>query len=176
MRIVGGTFRSRVLSDFDGDKIRPTSDKVRESLFNILNGKVYSKRVLDLFCGTGAIGIEAISRGAGLVTFNDFSLDSLALLKKNLARLKIDGGYEITNLDGVAFLEKVSARYDIIYIDPPYKTDLGRRALDRVSFSLNDGGVAVFEDEKPFDGEVKGLKIVKEKKYGRVYLTFFEKE
>ncbi len=176
MRIVGGEFRSRVLCEFEGLDIRPTSDKVRESLFNIIGNKVYGCRLLDVFCGTGAIGIEALSRGAKAVTFNDRARSSRELLKKNLQRLKIVDGYQITELDGVDCLKRVTEPYDIIYIDPPYKTDLGVSALSVASGAVKRDGLVIFEDEKPFDGNVDGLKIVKEKKYGRVYLTFFEKE
>ena len=87
MRIVGGKYRSRVLTSFAGEDVRPTSDMVRESLFNILQGKIAGKTFLDLFCGTGAVGIEALSRGANKVTFNDLSKDSIALTKKNLEKV-----------------------------------------------------------------------------------------
>ena len=84
MRIVGGIFKGRTLLGFDGDKIRPTSDKARESLFNILQYKVQDCTFLDLFCGTGAMGIEALSRGAVKVYFNDLSRESFSLTKNNL--------------------------------------------------------------------------------------------
>ena len=86
MRIVGGKYKGRVLVGFDGNKIRPTSDMARESLFNILQNIIYGADFLDLFCGTGAMGIEAISRGAHSVTFNDADKNSLAVLKKNLEK------------------------------------------------------------------------------------------
>ena len=86
MRIIGGKYRSRILADFAGEEVRPTSDRAKESLFNILALKMYGARVLDLFSGSGALGLESLSRGAKEVVFNDCSKDSLAILKRTLQR------------------------------------------------------------------------------------------
>ena len=161
---------------FDGENIRPTADKVRESLFNIIQFKIYGKSFLDLFCGTGAMGIEALSRGAAEVVFNDASKQSLSLLKKNLEKVKVDGGYTVKNTDAINFLANTDKAFDFIYVDPPYKSDLGEKCLQLASNALKEGGTVIFEDEKPFDGEISGLKITDSRKYGRVRLTFFEKE
>lgn len=175
MRIVGGKYKSRVLSGFDGDKIRPTSDKARESLFNILQNRIYGSEFLDLFCGTGAMGIEALSRGAKSVTFNDADRNSLNLLRKNLEKLGVDEEYEIKNYDALILLERAIKKYDIIFIDPPYKTDLGERAVALSINALKDDGVVILESETPFTVKVDGLTVVDERKYGRARLTFFKK-
>ncbi len=176
MRIVSGKYRGRTLLAFDGDKIRPTADKVRESLFNILQIKVINAKFLDLFCGTGAMGIEALSRGAEKVVFNDFSRESLTLLKKNLDKIKVDDEYEIMNFDAVTFLKNATQKFDIIFLDPPYKTELGLKCLPFISVALEDDGIAILEDEKEFSGEIEGLISFDKRKYGRVHLTFFKKE
>ena len=175
MRIVGGKYRGRVLTEFAGKDIRPTSDKARESLFNILQFKIYGKTFLDLFCGSGAVGLEALSRGASKVTFNDLDKRSIEVLRKNLEKLKVTEDYTIKNGDALTFIKNTADKFDFIYIDPPYKLGLGQTILENVSGALNSCGVAIFEDEKPFDGEVSGLKIVDTRKYGRIHLTFFEK-
>ncbi|MBQ7348902.1 MAG: 16S rRNA (guanine(966)-N(2))-methyltransferase RsmD [Clostridia bacterium] len=174
MRIVGGKYKSRVLCEVKSDGIRPTADKVRESLFNILQNNIYGTRFLDLFCGTGAMGIEALSRGAGFAAFNDADRNSLNLLKKNLEKLKVSEDYKIYNLDAAAFLSR-GEKFDIIYIDPPYKSSLAEKVLPLLSGALSENGVAIFEDEKPFDGDILGLKVIDRRKYGRVHLTFFKK-
>ena len=174
MRIVGGKYKGRVLTAFDGNKIRPTSDMARESLFNILQTKIYGADFLDLFSGTGAMGIEALSRGAKSVTFNDFSRDSIAVLKKNLEKLKVEEEYTIKNMDALTFIESCTKTFDIIYIDPPYKSDLGVRALNAIGRICTEQTLVIFEDEKPFDGAVKGLNVTDRRKYGRVHLTFFK--
>ena len=175
MRIVGGKYKGRVLAEFKGQDIRPTADMVRESLFNILQFKIFSASFLDLFSGTGAMGIEALSRGAKKVHFNDADKKSIAVLKQNLSKIKVEEEYKITNYDAITFLQNSVEKFDFIYIDPPYKTDLGERALKVVTNALNDNGVVIFEDEKPFDKEISGLIKYDSRKYGRVHLTFFNK-
>lgn len=175
MRIVGGKYRGIPLTAFDGDKIRPTSDKARESFFNIIQFDIYGKSFLDLFCGTGAMGIEALSRGAKGVVFNDSSKESIALLKKNLAKVKADSDFSITNFNAQIFLKSTSQKFDYIYIDPPYKSGLGLECLPLTLNAINDNGVVVLEDEKPFEGEIAGLTVTDTRKYGRVHLTFFKK-
>ena len=169
MRIVGGIYRSRKLAEFKGMEIRPTADSVRESLFNILRDRVEDCDFLDLYSGTGAVGLEALSRGAGSVTFNDLSRDSIAVAEK---------GVVVSNAEASAFLAGRAVSgvcYDIIYIDPPY--ELGAdKALPLIPAVMKEHGIAVYENEKPFVGEVPGLVKYDERKYGRAYLTFFKKD
>ncbi len=176
MRIVGGKYKSRVLLSFEKLGIRPTSDMVRESFFNIIRNVVYDANFLDLFAGTGAMGIEAISRGAKSVTFNDFSRESVNLIKKNLEKLSVVEDYKITNFDGVNFLKRTSDKFDVIYIDPPYNCDFLQEVLDNMRNCLTDNGIAVVESEKPIDIQVDGLEIFDRRKYGRACLTFYKKE
>ena len=175
MRIVGGKYKGRVLTEFAGGDIRPTSDMARESLFNILQFEIKGASFLDLFCGTGAVGIEALSRGANKVTFNDADRKSIEVLKKNLAKLKVSEDCEVCNLDSITLLKKTTKKFDFIYIDPPYQSDLGIQALNLVQSCLEDNGCAIFEDQKPFEMQIEGLKITDSRKYGRIHLTFFKK-
>ena len=122
------------------------------------------------------MGIEALSRGASTVTFNDSSKESLSLLKSNLQKCKVEEDYQIKNNDAITLLSSDCGKFDFIYIDPPYSTDLGRKALEKVGERLSDDGVAIYEDERPFVDEIKGLKITDTRKYGRAYLMFFSKE
>ena len=176
MRIVGGIYKGRTLVEFKGKDIRPTHDMVRESLFNILQFKISGATFLDLFSGTGAMGIEALSRHAKSVTFNDFSRESINVLKKNLEKLGVKDGCTVSNGDAITFLKNTDQKFDVVYIDPPYKTELGKKALEQVCRVLNVDGIAVFEDEKPFIESVDGLIKYDERKYGRAYLTFFKKD
>ncbi len=172
MRIISGKYRGRVLSGFKGDNIRPTADRVKESLFNILSSGVAGARVLDMFCGSGSLGLECISRGASFVHFNDISKDSLAVLKKNL--IKIDGNYTVTNSDFSCCI-KAGDKYDLIFIDPPYASDAGIKALRLIADgkNLSENGIAVYERDRSFDGEISGLKKYDERKYGKTYITLF---
>lgn len=173
MRIIGGKYRGRVLAGFKGNEIRPTADRVKESLFNILAPEIHGANMLDLFCGCGNVGLEALSRGADYVVFNDVSKDSLAVLKKNLNLLKTDA--KIYNCDFKALLTSLDMTFDIIYIDPPYKSDFGEEALRIIGERnlISTGGVAVFESDKPFSGEIPALVQYDERRYGSTYLTFF---
>ena len=175
MRIISGKYRGMVLSEFRGGDIRPTADRVKESLFNILATEIAGARVLDLFCGSGNLGIESLSRGASFVHFNDFSKDSIAVLNKNLARVK-ERTFTVTNLDYSLCLSKTGA-FDIIFIDPPYAAEYGRDALEIISAGnkLTDGGIAVYERDRSFKGEIEGLELYDERKYGKTYLSFFAK-
>lgn len=173
MRIISGKHRGRVLAEFLAENIRPTSDRAKEALFNILSDKIYSADVLDLFCGSGNLGIEAISRGAKSVTFNDISKDSIKILEKNL--LKINEKAIIFNYDYQNFLKTTQNTYDIIFIDPPYKFDFGLTSLTEIAKRklLKDDGVAIYERDIPFSGEAIGLELFDERKYGKAYLSFF---
>ena len=172
MRIISGKYRGLKLCEFDGKDIRPTADRVKESLFNILYPHIAGARVLDMFCGSGNLGIECISRGASFVHFNDISKDSLAVLKKNLSR--IEGGFKITNCDFSCCIREGDL-YDIIFIDPPYASDAGIKALKIIPNHLSGDGIAVFERDRAFEGEIAGLEKYDERKYGKTYLSFFKK-
>lgn len=176
MRIISGKHRGMKLVGFEGMDIRPTADRVKESLFNILYGRIAGARVLDLFSGTGGVGIECLSRGADTVHFNDVSAQSIAVLKSNLAKLK-ETNCTVTNLDYSSCLARGGV-YDFIFIDPPYKSEAGLSALEIIGKNklLTIGGVAVYERDIPFTGNINGLKLVDERKYGKTYLTFFEAE
>lgn len=175
MRIIGGNHRGRKLAEFAGRDIRPTSDRVKESLFNILSVKVSGAIVLDLFCGSGNLGLESLSRGAEAAYFNDLSADSLAVLRKNIAALKEESKCVVTNLDYSVCLKSAARKFDIIFIDPPYRFEYGGQALKIIADRelLSDGGIAVYERDRAFVGETEGLVMYDERKYGKTYLSFF---
>ena len=173
MRIIAGKHRGRQLVSFRQEGVRPTSDKAREALFNILAPDLPGAFFLDMFCGTGAVGLEAMSRGAGKVVFNDLSRESLRILRRNLAMLGEEA--EVHNLDFRALAGSLRERFDIIYIDPPYKSGYGGKALEAVASHglLREGGIAVLESDTPFSGDAKGFVRRGERRYGIAWLTFF---
>ena len=181
MRIIGGKFRSRVLAEFPGKDVRPTSDRAKEALFNILAFKMPNARVLDLFAGSGNLGLESLSRGAKEAVFNDVSKESLAIVKKNLTALKLSiNGEEakVCNYDYAICLDVVKGGFDIIFLDPPYTLDIGEKALKKISEKglLNPDGVVVYERDVPFIGEIAGLTKYDERRYGKAYFSFFKRE
>jgi 16S rRNA (guanine(966)-N(2))-methyltransferase RsmD len=118
MRVIAGEYRSRLLKSLPGEEIRPTPDRLRESLFNILAPLIQGARFLDAYAGTGAVGIEALSRGAAHVTFLERSRSAAQLIRENLASLGITARAEV--IHGKALRHLVQARADIVFLDPPY--------------------------------------------------------
>lgn len=180
MRIIAGKYKSRVLVGFDGEDVRPTSDRAREALFNILYPKIIGASVLDLFCGSGAVGIESLSRGAKRVVFNDISKTSLGILRKNLSALKIkeDGEeVQIFGQDYATCLSMVKGPFDVIFLDPPYRLDVLEKALALIVKNrlLSSDGVVVYECDKEYSIEIDGLIKTDSRKYGKAYFTFFKK-
>ena len=137
MRIVGGRFKGTALAGLRGGDaaahLRPTSDKTRESLFNLLMHGDYppidGARVLDLFAGTGALGFEALSRGAGFVRFVDKGAKAAALIRENAARLRAEDQIALTRSDATRLGTNAEAGYDLVFLDPPYRKMLGEAAL-----------------------------------------------
>ena len=178
MRIIGGKYRSRVLAEFEGMDVRPTGDRVREALFNILSLKIYGARALDLFCGSGALGLECLSRGASEATFNDFSRESVKILEKNLRTLGIGKDEaKVYSLDYLLCLNGLKGEFDLIFLDQPYRFDYGVPALTKIAEKglLSEKGIAVYERDRPFEGEIAGLEKYDERKYGRTVLSFFRR-
>jgi 16S rRNA (guanine(966)-N(2))-methyltransferase RsmD len=181
MRVIAGEYRGRRLDRIEGTDIRPTSDKVKESLFNILGNSVLESRFLDLFGGTGGIGIEALSRGAKNVVFIDSSAKSIKVLKGNLEKLNIKDNVEVFNTDystAISKLNKYGKEFDIIFIDPPYRVGAAQDALREIDKHpiLAGSGVVIVEhdtrDELP--DSVGRLCMYRSKQYGNTTLSFYE--
>ena len=154
MRIISGKFKSRQLKGTPPAGLRPTSDKLRETLFNILGPAVGGSHFLDACAGMGAVGIEAISRGAQSVFFVDTSRKATAMIRENLAALKIDGGFRILEMElhkALQVLEREGAAFDVAFLDPPYdREDLYTMALESLGSRpfLKEEGILVMEHSK----------------------------
>ena len=174
MRIIAGKHRGRVLAEFRGMEIRPTSDRVKESLFQIIGDRLAGARVLDLFCGSGALGLESLSRGAKEAVFNDVSRERLAVLKKNLAALREEG--RVMQSDYAACLMRMRGKFDIIFCDPPYKMDCREDVLARIAAHdrLAAGGVVIWESEREEEAPA-GWRRSDLRSYGRTKIAFFER-
>ncbi|HVP35951.1 MAG TPA: 16S rRNA (guanine(966)-N(2))-methyltransferase RsmD [Terriglobales bacterium] len=178
MRIISGEKKGVRLFSLKKRKIRPTSDKVKEAIYNILTS-VEDKRVLDLFAGSGALGIEALSRGADEVVFVDDSSSSLNLIRKNLEKLGLIDKSRIVKKDAIRFLKaEFEENFDIIFADPPYGKGFCQKVLEILSGKviLNPDGVLVIEHHKKEKLEtVRNLILLKERKYGDTLVSFFRK-
>ena len=147
MRVIAGRFKGRRLKTPTWPGLRPTSDKLRETLFNILAPRIEGARVLDGYAGTGAIGIEALSRGAAHVTFVEKNRRAIALIEANLAACGVEGRYTIQCADVAAALDTAPASdaFDLILLDPPYDTDNVSPALEAAARRVAAGGLVVLE-------------------------------
>ena len=175
MRVISGKYRGPTLAEFRGSDIRLSADRVKESLFNILSYKIMGATVLDLFCGSGSLGIECLSRGAKFVHFNDISPASIAVLNKNLYRLRGEK-YAVTTGDWLPCVRGLKQKFDLAFIDPPYADDCGIRAIEELASRklVYSGGMIVYERDRAFTGTIAGLDVTDERKYGKTYLTFFQ--
>jgi 16S rRNA (guanine966-N2)-methyltransferase len=181
MRITGGQAKGRVLASLKGWNIRPTSDRVREAIFNLIGQDVTGFEILDLFAGTGSLGIEALSRGASRVLFIDNSLQSIKLIKKNLAR----SGYEPLGFVWKKDLTKglplrhplLKEKFDLIFVDPPYEKEMIPPLLGELSDRdlLRSPAIAVAESFKTeMLPEVLGkLQMVKSRIYGETKISIY---
>lgn len=176
MRIVGGIYKGRTLNEFKGYEVRPTSDMVRESLFNILRDVIDGASFLDLFCGTGAVGIEALSRGARFVQFNDSSRNSIELTKSNLEKIKAENNYAVNLCDAITYLKTTDKKFDVVFIDAPYQDKIGQESISICQNVLVNDGIIIYENETEFNQEIEGLEVYDRRKYGRAHLTFFRRK
>ena len=137
MRVITGTARGRVLRTLEGEDVRPTTDRVKEAVFSIIQFEIEGRRVLDLFAGSGQLGIEALSRGAASATFVDMSKDSLSTVKYNLEHTKLGDNAKVVQTDALSFLKLTKDKFDIVFLDPPYARLLSIRSCPKASASLN---------------------------------------
>lgn len=184
MRVISGTARGTKLYSLEGDNTRPTLDRVKESLFNIIGIRVRDSVVLDLFSGSGAIGIEAASRGAEKVILCDKSKNAINIIKKNVERTRLQEKTHVVNLDYKRALKEANCTYDIIYIDPPYATNLVKESVVEILENeyLKDSGIIIIEtdEEERIYKELneidkEKIDIYDKRKYGRVVLIFLRK-
>ena len=181
MRIIAGEFKGRRIDAPKGSDTRPTLDRVKESLFGIIQFELYGRTVLDLFAGSGSLGIEAMSRGARLVVFNDASSECARLIRQNLEKLHASSAFEVFARDGLdllTMLERRQAQFDIVFLDPPYDCD-ATEVLSEISSEgiLSEDGLVVYEHkEDRKSAEIPGLVLKDERKYGIAVFAFYGRE
>ncbi len=172
MRIIAGKHRGRVLKEFKGRDIRPTADRAKEAIFNILQTEISGSEFLDLFSGTGNIGIEALSRGADKVTFVDSSKESVSLIRQNLGMIKETA--EVVFTEAESFVRSCGRKYDIIFLDPPY-ADNAKDLIAEIAARrlIKDDGVIIYEHSGDSAGDIDGLEIKDVRKYGVATFDFY---
>lgn len=179
MRVITGAARGVVLKTPEGMLTRPTTDRVKEALFSIIQFEILEADVLDLFGGTGQLGIEALSRGAKSATFVDAGDAACKLIKENLRRTKLESSATVIKSDYLAFLNSSKKKYRIIFLDPPYAEVFLETAIKRITEIdiLQSGGIIIAERPlgKDLPLEYDGYTRSKDYKYGKTLLTIYRK-
>ena len=177
MRVVAGKFKGCNLFSISSSKVRPTADATKERIFSII-GSCQGKKALDLFAGFGGLGLEAISREAAFVQFVDTSSASLAVVKKNIAKLQVSSLCQITKMKAESFLKSCSKRFDIIFLDPPYNFNLVNPTINLISKKklLTPKGIIVIEHSPKEAITSEDFTIFKIRKTGNTMLTFLERK
>lgn len=178
MRVIAGSARGCALKAPAGMSTRPTTDRVKESMFAVIQFEVQGQNVLDLFAGSGALGIEALSRGAAHAVFVDKNEKSVALIKENLKKTKLTDKALILKQDYLQALKGSSQKFGLVFLDPPYALGLYESALAAIMEYglLEEGGLIVMEYDPSYEIKIpEGYAKDKEKKYGSTMLAFLKK-
>jgi 16S rRNA (guanine(966)-N(2))-methyltransferase RsmD len=181
VRVISGKAGGLRLKTLDGLKTRPTADRIKESLFNIINLLVNKADVLDLFAGSGALGIESLSRGAKFTTFIDNNKESIAVIKSNLLHTGLEQQSEVYQTDfetGLKKLKEANRKYNIIFLDPPYGKGLEFKAIEEITKHklLKTDGVIILENEQKDDlpQEIAAMVKTDTRNYGRTSISFYK--
>ena len=183
MRIIAGEWKSKILNSPKTEKTRPTLDRVKEALFSMLTPYIEDAVILDLFSGTGNLGIEALSRGAKFVYFNDVNHDAIKVIYSNVQLTNYENCAKITKKDYEKCLKSLNEeniQFDIIFLDPPYEAKVEEKCLSIISESnlIHEDTRIILESdkEKKFNENIEGLQLVDKRTYGRVMLRTYKRE
>lgn len=178
MRVISGKYKGRILKNPEDNAIRPTSDKVKEAMFNMIQGYTENAVCADIFCGTGALGIEALSRGAKRCYFCDISKKSSALTAHNITLCGVQERAFVKTADFRKFLKNAGEKLDIVFIDPPYSNGLIDKTFESISENdvMNEYGIIIAEHTKEEVLQEEYFRIVKikEKKHGQSVISVYE--
>ncbi|MBQ1411070.1 MAG: 16S rRNA (guanine(966)-N(2))-methyltransferase RsmD [Oscillospiraceae bacterium] len=177
MRVISGTARSVPLQSRDGLDTRPTTDRVKESIFNIIQFEVEGRRVLDLFGGSGQMAIEALSRGAAGAVIVDQSKECISIIRQNLEKTKLSNLAELVCADYMEYLNRAKGKFDLIFLDPPYREKFLENALKRISEIdiLKSGAIIICERpaDKVLPDSFAGFSRARDYRYGKTGITVY---
>ena len=178
MRVITGTARGKRLITREGDAVRPTPERVKEALFSAIQFEIERRRVLDLFAGSGQLGIEALSRGAKDAVFVDMSRMSAQTVRENLEKCGFLDRAKIEVMEYALFLMNEKSRFDLAFLDPPYRTGILQRALPLTAARMNPGGIIVCEHpvDEDMPEETEGFRRSWFHHYGKVALTMYRRK
>ncbi len=175
MRVITGLARGCRLETLPGESTRPTSEKVKESLFSAIQFDIEGRRVLDLFAGSGQLGIEALSRGAASCLFVDQNTDCVQVIRRNLQHTNLTAAAQVIGTDALAYLSRSKECFDLVFLDPPYAAGLLRPTLEAVAPLVNDGGILVCETDDTVDlpERVDRFTVSRQYRFGRIHVWLY---
>ncbi len=175
MRVITGTAKGRKLKTLEGENVRPTIERVKEAIFSIIQFEIEGRRILDLFAGSGQLGIEALSRSAASAVFIDADKAAVAIVKENLDAAKLAEKAAVLQTDAAAFLQTSELIFDIAFLDPPYGTGVLQKVLPLVAAKIAPGGIILCE--APFGEEmpktIGNLSLTRVYRYGKTAITTY---
>ena len=175
MRVITGVARGRRLETLPGEVTRPTGEKVKESLFSAIQFDIEGRKVLDLFAGSGQLGIEALSRGAKGCIFVDKNTEAVQIIKRNLQHTGLMQKAQVLGTDALTYLNRPGDRFDLVFLDPPYAAELLEPALNKVAPLVNDGGILICEtdDTAELPSQVDRFAVSRIYKFGHVRVWLY---
>lgn len=175
MRVITGLARGRRLETLAGDATRPTTEKVKESLFSAIQFDIEGRRVLDLYAGSGQLGIEALSRGASGCVFVDKNTEAVQVIRRNLQHTGFSAVSQVLGTDALTYLTRPGDRFDLVFLDPPYTSELLIPTLEKVTAVVNDGGIIVCETEgdTALPERVDRFAVARTYRFGRVCVWLY---
>ena len=178
MRVITGTARGRRLLTLEGEDVRPTTDRVKEAVFSIIQFETEGRAFLDLFAGSGQMGIEALSRGAKEAVFVDSAKKSVDIIRQNLKSTNLEQNAKVCRLDWQSFLSMNTTKFDIVFLDPPYGKGILQDALGKVSAHMKDTGVIIAEH--PLNEEILSkygdFALDRQYRYGKIKISTYRHE
>ncbi len=177
MRVITGTARGRKLETLAGDEVRPTTDMVKEAVFSIIQFQVQGRAFLDMFAGSGQMGIEALSRGAREATFIDMRRDAVSVIRKNLETTGFEDKAQVVNADALSFVRSGAKKFDVAFVDPPYNKGLAEKALMVLPFAMNEGGVILCETalDEVLPESAGEFVLDRTYRYGKIKITSYRR-
>lgn len=175
MRVITGSARGVHLQTLPGEDTRPTTDRVKEGLFSAIQFDIEGRRVLDLFAGSGQMGLEALSRGAASCVFVDSSREAAQVVRRNIAATKLSANATVLCREALGFLQQSTERFDLVFLDPPYAAELAVSCLEALSGRVASGGAVLCESDRRTElpDTVGNLFVDRSYRYGRVAVRLY---
>lgn len=177
MRVITGIARGKRLRSLEGNDVRPTTDKVKEGIFSAIQFDIEGRRFLDMFAGSGQMGIEALSRGAESAVFIDASPAAVKICTENVTNCGFIDSAKIVKRDSIGYVSTTSEKFDIAFLDPPYEAGLLIKALETAAKKMSDYGIIICEhpDTETLPEECDGFQVFKIYRYGKINVTVYRK-